>query len=69
MIIFCKISIYLVLVHAEVGACVLNKHVVLPEAARIHEKINPLPRRKFTLQENTSSLDANIVRIISCIRR
>ena len=43
--------IYLVLVHAKVGARMLNKHVIFTEAARVNEKVNALPCRQFTLQQ------------------
>ena len=41
------VSVIMGLVHSEIGAAVLNEHVVLLEAAFVEEHGNPFPRRVF----------------------
>ena len=46
---------YLILnfVHSKVFACMLHKHIILPERPSIHQKVNSLSCSKFSLQDRT----------------
>lgn len=59
------ISVDFLLLHAEVGAPVRNKLVVLDEAALVEEEVDALPRRQLVVR--MLLVDASLAAALECL--